>query len=166
LPLGAQGEFALVKEYMEAALKLHGQPVRRGSMPHEHDVYALLADAAARRHDAAALQQYVPLAEELAARDAHPHYLAMAHRARGVMACLAGEYTAAEANLQQALGEFRRMGVPWQEGRTWLELGDLAFARTNASAARDCFTQALAIFEGIGAKPDAARARAALEGSG
>src|SRR5437867_965541 len=148
---------------MEAAVQLPGQPVRRGSMPHEHDVYGLLADAAARHHDAAALRQYAPLAEQLAARDSHPLYLAIAQRARGVAARLAGEGEQAKAQLQQALGVFQQMGTRWQMGRTWFELGELALATSEPGTARDYFNQALTTFEALQAVPDAARARARLD---
>jgi hypothetical protein len=148
---------------MEAAVKLPGQPVRRGSMAHDHDVYVLLADAAAQHHDAGGLRQYAPRAGELAERDAHKLYLGVAQRARGVAARLEGGYEAAEVLLRQALEVFQQMGTRWQAGRTWAELGELALARSNPGAARDNFAQALAAFEAMQATPDAARTRARLD---
>ena len=144
-------------------MKLPGQPVRRGSMAHDHDAYMLLADAAAQRHDADGLRQYVPLALELASRDAHKLYLGIAYRARGVAARLQGEYEAAESSLRQALDVFQEMGTRWQAGRTWVELGEVARARSDAGATRDCFTQGLAAFEAVQAALDATRTRAWLD---
>ncbi len=143
-------------------MKLPGQPVRRGSMAHDHDAYMLLADAAAQHYDADGLRQYVPLASELASRDKHKLYFGIANRAHGVAARLEGEYEAAESSLRQALDVFQEMGTRWQAGRTWVELGELALAQSDADAARDCFAQALAAFEAVRAAPDAARTRARL----
>ena len=147
---------------MEAAVKLPGQPVQRGSMAHDHDAYVLLADAAAQRHDAAALRQYAPLAGELAERDAHKLYLGIVRRAQGVAARLEDGYAAADVLLREALEVFQHMGTRWQAGRTWAELGELALARSNPGAARDCFVQALTAFEAMQAAPDAVRTRARL----
>ncbi len=135
-------------------------------MAHDHDMYMTLADSAVGLRDAAALRRYAPLLEELAARDGHRLYLAIAHRAWGVAQRLAGEHAEAEAQLNLALESFRHMGTRWQAGRTLVELGELALARSNADAARDCFSQALAAFEELQAVPDAARTRAMLKSLG
>lgn len=135
-------------------------------MAHEHDVYTMLADVAAQQRDEAALREYTPRAEELAARDAHKLYLAIAHRARGVASRLAGAHDEAEAQLNQALEMFQQMGTRWQAGRTLAEMGELTLARSNAGAARDYFSQALAAFEALRAAPDVERTRMALEALG
>lgn len=80
MPLQAEGEFVLVKEKLEAALELPGQPVKRGTMAHKHIVYMMLAESAAQLRDAEALTSYSSLLEELAVRDDHKPYLAVAHR--------------------------------------------------------------------------------------
>src|SRR5207237_5951740 len=129
LPLGAQGEFALLQEQLERGLQTSGQPVRRGSIAHEHDTYALVTDAAARKRDAGALAQFVPRLHELAERDAHCLYLAIAPRAGGVADRLAGSYESSAAQLQAAAQSFEHMGMPWQLARTLSELGELASAR-------------------------------------
>jgi hypothetical protein len=148
---------------METALATSGQPVRRGTIAHEHDAYTILADIAAQQRDAAALGQYAQMAEELAARDGHRLYLAIAHRALGVAKRLAGEHSEAEAQLKLALEAFQQMDTHWQAGRTLAEMGELALARANADVARDFFSQALAVFEEMQAAPDAAHVRAALK---
>ena len=147
---------------MENALKLSGQPVKRGTMAHEHDVYALLADSAARRRDEADLRQYVPRAQELAARDDHKFYLAIAQRARGVSSRLAGALVESEASLKQASSTFEQIGARWQMARTLAELAELAQAQANGAAARAYFTQALTAFEALKAMPDVQRTQQAL----
>jgi hypothetical protein len=155
----AEGEFALVRQHLEIALS------KSAAWVGEHDLYAMLADAAAQQRDEAALRQYAPLAEEAAARYGHTLYQAIAHRAWGVAHRLAGRsaYAEAEARLNQALELFRGLDTRWQIGRTLFELGELARARDDSAGAREHFTLALAAFEEMKAAPDAARARAALE---
>jgi hypothetical protein len=112
--LKAEGEFALVRKNMETALKTAGQPVNWGTIAHEHDTYAILVDTAVAQRDGAALKQYSPRLEELARRDDHKLYLAIAHRARGVAHRLAGEHAEAEARLHQALELFAGLETRWQ----------------------------------------------------
>ena len=156
----AEGEFALVRQHLEAALKLPGLWVGA------HELYALLADAATQQRDEAALRQYAPLAEELAARYSHTLYQAIAHRAWGVAHCLAGDYAESEGRLLNALELFEHLGTRWQIGRTWFELGELAKAQKNMSKARDYFQRALGTFADMHAVPDEVRTRTMLESSG
>jgi hypothetical protein len=81
LPLQAQGEFALVKEELEEALNLPGQPVKRGTMAHKHIIFMMLTDSPAQLRDRVTLGFYAAKLEELALRDDHCPYLAVAHRA-------------------------------------------------------------------------------------
>ncbi len=152
----AEGEFALVRQNLEIALQ------KTAAWVGEHDLYAMLADAAAQQRDGEALRQYAPLAEEAARRYEHQLYQAIAHRAWGVAHHLAGEQAEAEARLQQALELFRGLGTRWQIGRTLFELGGLAQAQGDAAGARERLTLALAAFEEMKAAPDAARTRAHL----
>jgi tetratricopeptide (TPR) repeat protein len=159
----AEGEFALVRQHLEAAMR---KPVSlKSATCADHDLYAMLADAAAQQRDAAALRQYAPLAEETARRFGHKLYQAIAHRAWGVAHRLAGRsaYAEAEARLNQALALFHELDTRWQVGRTLFELGELAQAQQNIAGARDHFAHALAAFEELQANPDAARTRAAME---
>ena len=146
---------------MEAALQRPGQPVKRGTMAHHHDVYMLLADSAAQLRDVAALLQYTPKLEELAVREGHRLYLAIAHRAWGVAHRLAGKHGDAEARLHQALEVFDDLGTGWQTGRTLLELAEVALAQMDQASAGDHFSRALATFEAMQAMPDVERTRAA-----
>jgi tetratricopeptide (TPR) repeat protein len=161
LPLIAEGEFALVKDHLEAASK---KPVSgRGPLGSENDLHCMLVDLAVQQRDEASLRQYAPLAEETALRDGHLLYQASAHRAWGVLHRLEGKYEEAEARLNQALEMFENLETRWQMGRTLFELAELAVAQTDLAEARDYFSRALVVFEEMKAVPDAARTRAALE---
>jgi tetratricopeptide (TPR) repeat protein len=132
-------------------------------MAHDHEIYMTLADTAVELRDAEALRKYAPPLEELASRDNHRLYLAIARRALGVEHRLAGEHAAAETRLRQALELFTKIGARWQIGRTLFELGELnrEQLRTDTKA-REYFAQALGSFEEIRAMPNAERTRAAL----
>src|SRR6185436_1056972 len=107
-PLLAEGEFALIREYGEAGLI---RPSKGWATFGDHDLYSLLADAAASQHDEAALRQYAPLAEESARRYDHKLYQAIAHRASGTAHFLAGAYVDAGSKLEQALDIFSSMNA-------------------------------------------------------
>ncbi len=153
----AEGEFALVRQHLEAGLKFPSAWIG------DHDVYAMLADASAQLRDAGALRQYAPLAERSAARYDHTLYLAIAQRAWGVAYRLAGEYAESESRLKQALDLFQQLETRWQIGRTLFELGELATVRSSTVEARDLYARALGEFESIGAVRDARRTRTVLE---
>lgn len=152
----AEGEFALVRQHLEAALPQAAEWVG------DHDLYAMLVDAAARQGDLPALQRFAPLAEESAMRYGHRLYQAIAHRAFGVAHSLAGERIEAEGRLHQALQLFTEIGARWQMGRTYFELGTLAQAQGDGTSAGRHFSHSLAEFEKQGALPDAVRTEAAL----
>jgi tetratricopeptide (TPR) repeat protein len=153
----AEGEFALVSQAAETALQTSSEWIG------DHDLYAVLADAAAQAGDAVALRRYAPLAEETAAHYGHTLYAAVAHRAWGVAHRLAGEVTKAETRLLRALELFRALDTRWQIGRTLFELGELALARSNTAMARDNYERALQAFLAVKAAPDEVRTRAVLE---
>jgi tetratricopeptide (TPR) repeat protein len=129
----------------------------------DHDIYATLVDMAVLQRDEASIRQYAPQAEELARRYGHTLYLGIAHRAWGVAHRLAGEFSEAEARLNQALELFSDLNTRWQMGRTLFELGELATAQKNTAQAHDYFIRAWSAFEEMHAAPDAARTQAALE---
>ena len=111
-----------------------GQPVNFGTMAHDHEIYMTLTDTAAELRDVAALRKYAPELEELADRDHHKLYLAIAHRAMGVAHRLAGEQIEAETRLKQALELFAKLGARWQIGRTLFELGELNLTQSKNKA--------------------------------
>lgn len=132
-------------------------------MAHEHIVYMMLVDAAARAGDEAAIRQFAPKLEELATRDNHKPYLAVAHRAWAVAHRLAGEYAEAEKRIETALEIFESLGTQWQIGRTLFEMGELALARSENEAAEDYFAKAQEVFAEMKAEPDIARTAVALD---
>ncbi len=166
MPLQARGEFALVKEELESALDLSGQPVKRGTMAHKHIVYMMLADAAAQLRDPDALARNAALLEELARRDGHRPYLAVAHRCFGVLNLLNGEYGEAEVRLGQALTLFEESGLQWQTGRTLFDLAELDLAREDEAGAGAYFERALAEFKALGAGPDIRKTNVAMDALG
>lgn len=139
-----------------------GQPVKRGTMAHDHDVYAALADIASQQRDAQALRVYAPKIEELALRDDHRLYRAIAHRAHGVLGRLARDYAEAATRYALALQLFEQLGAPWQAGRTHYEIGALAREVDDLDGARNHYGRALAAFEALRAAPESERARAIL----
>lgn len=152
----AEGEFALIHKYGKAGLI---RPSKGWATFGDHDLYSLLVDAAMIQRDETALRQYISLAEESARRYDHKLYQAIAHRARGVLHHLAGEYAEAEAQLNQALELFSNMNTHYQIGRTLFELGEIAAALTETDRARGYFYRALEVFESIQAITDVARVR-------
>ena len=132
-------------------------------MAHEHIVYMMLVDSAARIGDETAIRKFAPRLEELAVRDDHKPYLAVAHRAWGIAHRLSNEYPEAEARLEKALEIFEELESRWQIGRTLYEMGELALAQTDGGAAHSYFMLAQAKFEELGAGPDIARTAAVLE---
>jgi tetratricopeptide (TPR) repeat protein len=162
LPLQAQGEFAPLQEQLAPALELPGQPVKRGTMAHQHIVYMMMTDSAAQSRDAERLQLYAPKLEELATRDEHLPYLAVAHRAQGIAHRLAGDPVEAVARLNKAMEIFTMLQAGWQIGRTYFEMGEAAQSLSDSERAQGYFNQALAAFEAMKAMPDIERTRAAL----
>ena len=121
----------------------------------------ILADTAVELRDRDALRKYAPILEQLAGRDNHRLYLAIAHRATGVWHRLAGEHIEAEHYLKEALAICTKLGTRWQIGRTLFELGELHLRRSQEKA-REYYSQALAAFEEIQAAPYAERTRLVL----
>ena len=149
----AEGEFVIVRKYLEIAVN------KTATWVGEHDLYAMLADAAAQQRDESALQKYAPLADEFASHYDHKLYQAIAHRAWGVVHRLASQYPEAEIRLNRALELFQKLEARWQIGRTFTELGEVAHSHAENTAAREHFSHALSAFEGIGVLPDVARTR-------
>jgi tetratricopeptide (TPR) repeat protein len=165
MPLQAEGEFAQVKKRLASSLGLSGQPVKRGTMAHEHIVYMMLVDSAAAARDKPAILEFAPKLEELAVRDDHQPYLAVAYRAYGVAHTMSEEFEQAHKYLEKALHIFDELDVAWQRGRTLYELGQLARGRGDEALSQEMYTQALAEFEAIQAAPDAGRVKDAIGGS-
>ena len=147
------GEFALMKKHLEEAFAKSNAPLKWGSMPTEPELYVLLADSAAEQRDESALREFAPILQELATRNGHQLYEAIAHRAWGVTHTIAGEFTQAQTRLEQSLTLLRTIDTRWQIGRTLYELGDLAARHDDMSSALSYFSQALVHFEELRAAP-------------
>jgi hypothetical protein len=151
-------------ENLKNALEKQGQPVNWGTMAHEHEIYLGLTDTAMELRDEASIRKYAPILEELASRDNHKLYLAVAHRALGVALQLAGKNAEAETRLNQALDLFNEIGARWQMGRTLFELAQLN--NKKKIRARDYFSKALGLFEEMQAKPYVEHVRSMLDSLG
>jgi hypothetical protein len=163
MPLQAKGEFALLHQNLIHAQEKPGQPVKRGTMAHDHHLFMLLTDSAAQRQDVKALREFTPRLEDLAVRDGHQLYIGIAHRASGIVHRLAHQNDEAASQLNQALEIFSKLGTRWQIGRTFYELGELDFARKDWVSAKKNFLFGLEAFEALRALPDVKRTQAALE---
>jgi len=121
----------------------------------------ILADTAAELRDLDAVRKYAPTLDQLARRDNHQLYLAIAQRATGIGHWLAGEKIEAENHLRGSLELFMKLGTRWQIGRTLFELGENHLPRSHEKA-REYYSQALGAFEEIRAVPHAERTRGVL----
>jgi DNA-binding CsgD family transcriptional regulator len=88
--------------------------------------------------------------------------LALAGRCRGLLAATEGRYAYAEAAFEEALGQHRRVQEPFELARTFLAFGSVQRRAKRRSHARELLGHALAIFEELGARLWAERARAEL----
>jgi len=154
----AEGEFAHVRQILEAAVDLPAEWIG------DHDMYVMLADAAASQHDQVGIQKYASQAEVLAKRYLHKLYQAITQRACGVANRLAGDYAQSEVKLMNALMLFRELNTRWQVGRVLFELGELSRARGEPLEAQRWFTEALSAFEEMNAQIDVKRTRMELQG--
>jgi hydrogenase-4 transcriptional activator len=83
-------------------------------------------------------------------------------RLRGRLHAVAARATDAYHDFGQSVSVFDLLGEGYQTGLSYLELGRLAAAAGARSRASRFLTAAAAVFEGLGAAPDLADARAAL----
>jgi len=88
--------------------------------------------------------------------------LAVAARGRGLLAAARGDLAGALASLDRALAEHDRVPLPLDRARTLLALGMTQRRAKQRRAARESLEQALALFEELGARSWAERARMEL----
>lgn len=88
--------------------------------------------------------------------------LAAAGRCRGLLAAARGDLEGALVPLENALVEHERVSMPFEEARTLLALGATRRRARMKRPARDALEQALTIFEQLGARLWAERARGEL----
>jgi DNA-binding CsgD family transcriptional regulator len=101
------------------------------------------------------LAQYRQRAEAFGSTWAH----ATAARCRGLLAAAEGEFAAGREAFQRALTEHERSPEAFEHGRTLLALGSMERRAKQKRAAREALEGALAIFEDLGARLWAKRAR-------
>ena len=88
--------------------------------------------------------------------------LATAARCRAQLAAVEGDLPSAQAACEQALSQHERLPMPFELGRTLLTKGMIERRAKLKSAARDSFSQALGIFEHLGASLWVGKARGQL----
>jgi DNA-binding CsgD family transcriptional regulator len=85
--------------------------------------------------------------------------LGVSHRCRGLLAGARGAFDRAEAEFTEALRHQKRIPEPFELGRTYLVLGATRRRATKRREARNALDEAVAIFEGLGGRLWAERAR-------
>jgi tetratricopeptide (TPR) repeat protein len=157
----AEGEFALIHNHLEAALRQLPALTRWGSAASDLDLLVLYAEYA--------VEQSLPDQAERARRAlvaavavGHHLYEGIAQRALGQAHLRAGDWDEAETCLAQALELFQAVPAPWQAARTLVATASVAQARAQPDRARSLLQLALSEFLALGAAPDVERARAAL----
>ena len=104
------------------------------------------------------LDWYADNAEELG----RPSPLAAAARCRGLIHAERGDLEAALAELERAVNLSEQVPIPFEHGRALLARGAVHRRARHKRAARESLEAALAIFEGLGARIWAERARTEL----
>jgi DNA-binding CsgD family transcriptional regulator len=123
------------------------------------DAWASEAEALIATGEPAAAEEAIAALERRARRSANPNGEAVAWRLRGLLAASRGHNDVALASLKRALAEHERRPVPFEVGRTLLELGTVERRGRRKAAAKARLEAALGVLEPIGAELWAARAR-------
>lgn len=88
--------------------------------------------------------------------------LAGAARCKGLLSSASGDLVTAGAALEDALDRYERLSLPFERGRALLALGQVQRRGKQKRAARESLEAALAVFEELGARLWAGKARAEL----
>ena len=104
-------------------------------------------------------RSYLGQFEERAQRLGGPWPLAAAARCRGLLAGTEGDFAAAFEAFERALAEHGRMHGSFERGRTLLALGATQRRAKQKRAARESLQRALVLFDELGARLWAAKAR-------
>lgn len=88
--------------------------------------------------------------------------LAAAARCKGFLSSASGDLETACASLEDALDRYERLPLPFERGRALLALGQVQRRGKQKRAARESLEAALAVFEQLGARLWAEKARAEL----
>jgi DNA-binding CsgD family transcriptional regulator len=112
--------------------------------------------------EASAAEALLDFLEERARKTERSSALAAARRCRGLLAAARGDVAAALAELERALAEHESVPLPFERARTLLALGETQRRNKQKRSARETLREALAIFERLGARLWAEKARAEL----
>lgn len=132
---GRVGSYSLLPDTIEALLGV-GEPARAGGL--------------------------LALLEETARTFDRPYVQATTARCRGLVRAAEGDLRAALAALEEALEQHERLPNPFERARTLLALGETQRRARRRRAARESLQAALALFEELGARLWAEKARREL----
>jgi DNA-binding CsgD family transcriptional regulator len=166
LTRGVAGRLELVLGNVDAALhdvrELPGQLLAAGYKDPTAPLWADAIEALIAGGELEAARGYLERYDEIARRASSPWAIAGAARCRGLLATAEGDLEGGSAALEQALNELDGMPYPLERGRTLLCLGAVRRQAQQKRGARTALEQALAIFEELGARLWAEKARSEL----
>jgi len=164
--LGVLGHVELTLGHLEAAARyLRLLPERLISLGWKDIVDPLWPDAIETLvglGDLGQARAYLDYFEEQGRRLPSPWALATAARCHGLLAAAAEDLPAAFEAFDRALTTHERAQFPFERGRTLLALGSTRRRAKQKRAAREALEQALALFEELGARLWAEKAREEL----
>ena len=166
LILGVRGRLELALGNLEAAggylRDLPGQLLERGVNDPTQPVWADAIETLIALGELEQARAYLDPYERHGRQLGSPWALAAAARCRGLLAAAEGDPPAAFEAFDRALTELDAHPYPLERGRTLLCLGTVRRQVQQKKAAREALEQALAIFDGLGARLWAEKARAEL----
>jgi DNA-binding CsgD family transcriptional regulator len=133
-----------------------GEP---GILRHHADHIESLIGLGELDRAAAALERF----EQQAQQTGGAWALATSARCRGLLLASEGDLAGAQRSLERAVDEHERLPIPFELGRTLLCLGQVLRRQKQRTAARESLGRALEIFETLGARLWADKARAEFE---
>jgi ATP/maltotriose-dependent transcriptional regulator MalT len=155
----ASGNLAAAGEFLrELPGRLHAAGMDDPTNPIWADAIETLIGLGDLGQATAYLEQYEQHAQRLGSSWA----LAAASRCRGLLAAAEGDIERARTMLERAHAEVERSPYPLERGRTLLCLGVVRRQGLQKKAAREALEQAVGIFEELGARLWAAKARGEL----
>ena len=166
LSAGVLGRLEFALGHLDAALgfvrELPGELLSKGykdpTAPVWGDAIEILIASGERAEASAYLTQY----ELDSSRAGSPWAVAVASRCRGLLAAAEDEPLAAITAFERSLAELEGLPYPFERGRTLLCLGTVRRHAQQRKAARESLEEAIAIFEELGARLWAEKARAEL----
>ena len=160
LSLGDPGEALSHLELIDVRLDRLGitEPREPGGYLSDDEVIEALIGVGRLEDAAAKLEAWEQLGREID----RPRVLATGARAHGLLAADRGDLDRAVASFQEALDHHDRLPIPIERGRTLVALGSVHRRAGHRRHARSALEEALGLFERIGARIWADRARAEL----